>query len=243
MKVTAIIQARTGSTRLPGKVLKKVLGKPLLEYQVERVKRAKTVEAVVVATTENERDDPIVRLCRELSVPVYRGPEEDVLARYYEAAVRFHADPVVRLTADCPIIDPAVIDRVVACYVRNQGKYDYVSNTLERTYPRGMDTEVVSFRALKRAFEEAKDPASREHVTAYIYRHPDRFRLGNVSHPADESRHRWTVDTGEDFLLIQKIIERLYPENPLFTMDDVLRVLRENPEWAEINAHVEQKKL
>jgi len=243
VKVTAIIQARTGSTRLPGKVLKKVLGKPLLEYQVERVKRAKTVEAVIVATTENERDDPIVRLCRELSVPVYRGPEEDVLARYYETAVRFHADPVVRLTADCPIIDPAVIDRVVACYVRNQGKYDYVSNTLERTYPRGMDTEVVSFRALKRAFEEAKDPASREHVTAYIYRHPDRFRIGKVSHPADESRHRWTVDTGEDFLLIQKIIERLYPENPLFTMDDVLRVLRENPEWAEINAHVEQKKL
>ncbi|MDQ0161934.1 cytidylyltransferase domain-containing protein [Aeribacillus alveayuensis] len=243
MKVAAIIQARMGSTRLQGKILKKVLDKTLLEYQIERVKRAKSIDEIIIATTTKESDDQIVQLCQQLSIPYYRGSEEDVLSRYFEAATQFNADVIVRLTSDCPIIDPNVIDKVVTHYLENKDRYDYVSNTLTRTYPRGLDTEVMSYKVLKRAHEEAKETAYREHVTAYIYHHPDQFRLCNVSNEMDESRHRWTVDTEEDFLLIQNILETLYPINPLFTLEDVIRILRDKPEWAEINAHIEQKKL
>jgi len=243
VKVAAIIQARMGSTRLPGKVLKKVLGKTLLEYQIERVKRAKTIDEIIIATTTKESDDPIVQLCQQLSIPYYRGSEEDVLSRYYEAATKFNVDVVVRLTSDCPIIDPNVIDKVVEHYLENKDRYDYVSNTLTRTYPRGLDTEVMSYEVLKRAHEEAKELVYREHVTAYIYHHPDQFRLCNVSNEKDESKHRWTVDTEEDFLLIKNILETLYPINPLFTLEDVIQILRDKPKWIEINAHVQQKKL
>ncbi|MCG3085213.1 glycosyltransferase family protein [Anoxybacillus sp. LAT_31] len=243
MKVAAIIQARMGSTRLPGKVLKKVLGKTLLEYQMERVKKAKTIDEMIIATTTKESDDPIVQLCQQLSIPYYRGSEEDVLSRYYETATKFGVDVVVRLTSDCPIVDPNVIDKVVEHYLENKDQYDYVSNTLARTYPRGMDTEVMSYEVLKRAHKDAKELVYREHVTAYIYHHPDQFRLCNVSNEKDESKHRWTVDTEEDFLLIKNILEILYPINPLFTLKDVIQVLQDKPEWVEINAHIEQKKL
>lgn len=243
MKVAAIIQARMGSTRLPGKVLKKVLGKTLLEYQIERVKRAKAIDEIIIATTTKESDDQIVQLCQQLSIPYYRGSEEDVLSRYYEAATKFNVDVVVRLTSDCPIIDPNVIDKVVEHYLENKDRYDYVSNTLTRTYPRGLDTEVMSYEVLKRVHEEAKELVYREHVTAYIYHHPDQFRLCNVSNEKDESKHRWTVDTEEDFILIKNILETLYSINPLFTLEDVIRILQDKPEWAEINAHIEQKKL
>jgi spore coat polysaccharide biosynthesis protein SpsF len=243
VKVAAIIQARMGSTRLPGKVLKKVFGKTLLEYQIERVKRAKTIDEIIIATTTKENDRPIVQLCQQLSIPYYRGSEEDVLSRYYEAATEFGVDVVVRLTSDCPIIDPNVIDKVVTHYLENRDQYDYVSNTLTRTYPRGLDTEVMSYEVLKRAHEEAKELTYREHVTAYIYHHPDQFRLCNVSNEKDESKHRWTVDTEEDFLLIKNILETLYPINPLFTLEDIIQILRDKPEWIEINAHIEQKKL
>jgi len=243
MKVAAIIQARMGSTRLPGKVLKKVLNKTLLEYQIERVKRAKTIEEIIIATTTKDSDDPIIQLCQQLSVPYYRGSEEDVLARYYEAATNFGVDVVVRLTSDCPIIDPNVIDKVVRHYLENKDRYDYVSNTLARTYPRGLDTEVVSYEVLKRAHEDAQGLEYREHVTAYIYCHPQQFKLSNTSNETDESKHRWTVDTEEDFELIEKIISDLYPKDEHFTMNDVLNLIQQNPTWFNINSHVEQKKL
>ena len=162
---------------------------------------------------------------------------------YYEAATEFGVDVVVRLTSDCPIIDPNVIDKVVEHYLEDKDRYDYVSNTLTRTYPRGLDTEVMSYEVLKRAHEEAKELMYREHVTAYIYHHPDQFRLCNVSNEKDESKHRWTVDTEEDFELIEKIIGKLYPENTHFNMDDVLKLIDRNPAWFDINSHVEQKKL
>ncbi|BBU41193.1 spore coat protein [Aeribacillus pallidus] len=243
MKVAAIIQARMGSTRLPGKILKKVLDKTLLEYQIERVKRAKSIDEIIIATTTKESDDQIVQLCQQLSIPYYRGSEEDVLSRYYEAATEFGVDVIVRLTSDCPIIDPIVIDKVVKHYLENKDQYDYVSNTLARTYPRGMDTEVIPYEILKRAHEEAKEITFREHVTAYIYHHPNLFRLCNISNEKDESKHRWTVDTKEDLELIEKIISKLYPENTNFNMDDVLKLIDRNPAWFDINSHVEQKKL
>ncbi len=241
MKTAIIIQARMTSTRLPGKVLKEVLGKPLLEYQVERLRRVKLADEIVIATTTNETDQPILDLCYKLSVPYFRGPEDDVLARYHGAARQYPADIVIRITSDCPLIDPAVVDRMIMFFKNHYPKYDYVSNCLQRTYPRGMDTEVFTFKALSEAFSEAKTQPEREHVTPFIYRRPDRYSLANVHCDKNYSCHRWTVDTPEDFELIQNMIAALYPVNPCFSLQDCLEILRKNPAWVKINSHIEQK--
>jgi spore coat polysaccharide biosynthesis protein SpsF len=243
MKTVIIDQAHMTSTRLPGKVMKEVLSKPLLEYQIERLKRVNEADGLIIATTGNDSDQPIVELCERLGIAYYCGSEEDVLSRYYEAASEFGADIVVRVTSDCPLIDPAVMDRVIKLYKDNRDNYDYVSNTLTRSYPRGMDTEVFSYKVLKEAFINAKEKPEREHVTPYICWHPERYKLGNVQYHDDQSRHRWTVDQIEDFLLIESIIKALYPIKPHFNMEDVLNILKENPEWVDLNAGVEQKKI
>lgn len=243
MKIVIIVQARMTSTRLPGKVLKTVLNKPLLEFQIERLNRVKLVDEVVIATTINETDIPITILCKRLSIPYYRGSEDDVLARYWGAAKEYKADLIVRVTSDCPVIDPGVIDSVIQFYLDNSDKYDYVSNVLARSYPRGMDTEVFSFSALDEAFREAKERNDREHVTPFIHRQPQRYRLANVFYQEEQSKHRWTVDTLEDFELIKRIIDALYPVKPEFNMEDVLNLLKRNPEWLTINAHIEQKSV
>ena len=231
------------STRLPGKILKTVLGKSLLEYQLERLKRSAFADEIVIATTDNGSEKPIVDLCEQLAIPCFRGSEEDVLARYYGAAESFGAEVVVRVTSDCPIIDPKVIDRVIRFYLEHRGEYDYVSNVLVRSYPRGMDTEVFPFSVLGEAFHEATDQAAREHVTPFIYRHPERFRLGHVTCQEDQSRHRWTVDTQEDFELVRRIIENLYPGHPEFGLEEVTELLAAHPDWVLINAFVEQKEV
>ena len=243
MKAVVIVQARMTSTRLPGKVMKRVLGKPLLEYQLERLRRVTLADEIVVATTTNAEDQPIVDLCERLDVPCFRGSERDVLARYYEAATQHPADAVVRVTSDCPVIDPAVVIEVIRYYRDQRDRLDYVSNGLSRTYPRGMDTEVFSYQALREAYVEATDEPEREHVTPFIYRRPKRYRLANVAFRKDASRHRWTVDTREDFELVRRIIEGLYPGNRNFTLADMLELIEAHPDWAEINAHVEQKEL
>lgn len=243
MNTTIIVQARMTSTRLPGKILKQVLGKPLLEYQLERLRRVKLASRIVIATTTNETDQPIVDWCERHGVDCFRGSEHDVLARYHGAAALCHADTVVRVTSDCPLIDPAVIDEVIDYYRTHITNCDYASNCLERTYPRGMDVEVFSRRTLDEAFAEAKDSAEREHVTPFIYRHPQRYRLANIAYREDQGRHRWTVDTQEDFELVEKILSALYPAKPAFTLEDVLDIMQQHPDWADINAHVEQKKL
>lgn len=242
MRTVIIVQARMTSTRLPGKVLKMVLNKPLLEYQIERLRRVKLADDIIIATTTNDTDQPIVVLCSRLGIPVWRGSEHDVLARYYEGASAYGADVVVRITSDCPLIDPLVINRVIESFLINQ-PVDYVSNVLVRTYPRGMDTEVFSFQVLEEAFYEAKEPADREHVTPFIYRNSDRYRLRDVCYETDQSRHRWTVDTPEDFQLIRRIIEELYPINPNFTLKDVCDLLDQHPDWTLINSHIKQKQL
>ena len=234
MKTVIIDQARMISTRLPGKVMKKVLGKPLLEYQIERLRQVRLADELVIATTTNDTDQPIVELCERLGVAYYRGSEEDVLSRYYEAAIQFGADIVVRVTSDCPLIDPGVVDEVIGLYIYNRDKYDYVSNTLERTYPRGLDTEVFSMAALKKAYKEVGEQPDREHVTLFMYRRPEQFRLANSSGAVDYSHHRWTVDTPEDFRLIQLILQELYPVNNRFTWLDVLNLLNEHPEVKSI---------
>ncbi len=241
MKKVIIVQARMASTRLPGKVMKHVLGKPLLEYQIERLKRVKLADEIVIATTTNQTDEPIIDLCNTLSVARFRGSEDDVLARYYGAATAYQADIVIRVTSDCPLIDPQVINQVIDYYLQNQSNYDYVSNSIKRTYPRGMDTEVFSFLVLQQAFLEATAPPDREHVTPFIYRQLERYRCGHFMYPEDCSHHRWTVDTPEDFELIQKIIEAVYPNKSCFTLEDCLRLLQQHPDWYLINSHVEQK--
>lgn len=243
MRVVLIDQARMTSTRLPGKVLKPVHGKPLLAYQLERLRRACRVDECVVATTVNAADDPIVALCRELGVSVFRGDEFDVLDRYYQAAKQFEADVVVRVTSDCPVIDPAIVDRVIGVYAESGGKLDYVSNTRERTFPRGMDTEVFSMRALEEAWREARLPYEREHVTPFLYLHPERYAIGSVVSGRDLGGHRWTVDTPEDFDLIERLVSTLYPGKPEFGLDDILPLFESHPDWLEINQHIKQKEL
>jgi spore coat polysaccharide biosynthesis protein SpsF len=242
VKIVMIVQARMTSTRLPGKVLKQVLDKPLLEYQIERLRQVQLVDEIVVATTTNQADDPIIDLCQHLSIPYFRGSEFDVLGRYYEAAITHQAETIIRVTADCPVIDPEVIDRVIQFYVQNQSAYDYVSNCLQRSYPRGMDVEVFSFESLQKAYVQATDPFEREHVTPFIYGHNKEYRLANLAAPDDQSQHRWTVDTPEDFELIRRILESLYPKQPQFRLLDILTLLHHHPEWRVLNAHIQQKR-
>lgn len=243
MKIEIYAQARMTSTRLPGKVMMPVRSKPLLYYFLERLKRVRGASAVVVLTTTQPTDDVIVESCRIQRVPYFRGPEEDVLARYYQAALERKPDAIVRVTSDCPLIDPAVVDRVIDTYRVHYPQFDYVANALQRTYPRGMEVEIFSFKALEQAYQEASTPGEREHVTPYLYRHPERFRLHNVASPLDLSRYRWTVDTIEDFYLIQQILEALYPTHPNFTLEDLDQLLQKHPEWSAINAHIQQKPL
>ena len=243
MVIEAFIQARMGSTRLPGKVLKQVKGRPLLDYLVERVAQAKEIAKTVILTTTKVSDDPIAHFCQERKLSCFRGSEEDVLDRYYQAAVFRKPDGIVRITADCPIIDPEVIDQVVQVFREGSPPFDYVSNGMERTFPRGLDVEVFTYQALEKAYLEAILPEEREHVTPYLYRHPELFHIGKVALSPSQVQHRWTVDTPEDFALIRLIIEHLYPQNSRFRLKDMLELISLHPDWSELNAHIEQKKL
>lgn len=243
MSCVVIVQARMTSTRLPGKVLQPVLGKPLLTYEIERLQRCQNVDTLMVATTTNDTDDPVAALCQQLEIPVFRGSEGDVLSRYYGAALQAKATIVVRVTADCPLIEPALVDQVIERYLSAQGTLDYVSNTLIRSFPRGLDIEVFSMAALEQAHEEATEQPHREHVTPFFYSQPQRFRLASVVSKTDWSHHRWTVDMPEDFALIRHILEALYPENPTFVLQDVLDLLAKHPDWSLLNAHIEQVKV
>jgi spore coat polysaccharide biosynthesis protein SpsF len=237
-RVVAIIQARLGSTRLPGKVLKPLAGQPMLARVVERTRRAKFLHETAVATTIATQDDPLAELCQSRGWPSTRGSESDLLDRYHAAALVHRADAVVRITSDCPLIDPGLIDRVVEAFF--QGEFDYASNTMEpRTFPRGLDVEVIGFEALERAWREDTNPEWREHTTPYIYRHPDRFRLRPVRNNRDLSFYRWTVDTPEDYEFVRRVYEHFGHDRFLWT--DVLKALDEHPDWVEINRHVQQK--
>jgi len=241
--VVIILQARMGASRLPGKPLSQVLDRPLLSYQLERLRRVQHADQIVVATTTNPEDDQIEQLCEQEKIPCFRGSSLDVLDRYYQAAKKYHATHIVRITGDCPLIDPKLVDEVISFYLNALPSYDYVSNSLERTYPRGLDAEIFSFDLLKKAAVEAKLPEEREHVTLFFYTHPALFSIGSVKQDIDHSHHRWTVDTKEDFELVEKIISTLYPKNHDFDTNDILKLLKENPDWVAINAHIQQKKI
>jgi spore coat polysaccharide biosynthesis protein SpsF len=234
MRMVAIIQARMTSTRLPGKIMMDIAGRPLIDHVVKRAQQAQTLDLVTVATTDCLADDRVEQYCSEASIPCFRGSEEDVLDRYYRAALHFKADVIVRLTADCPLMDPAVVDQLVRTFRR--GDYDYVSNTIEPTYPDGLDAEVFGRHALERTWREARLKSDRGHVTPYIRKHPELFRLKNVRYTEDLSAFRWTVDEPKDLELVRTVYSHfgLMP----FGMPEVLEFLRKNPELGRLNAGI-----
>ena len=234
--IVAIVQARMSSARLPGKVLKDILGKPMLWHLVNRLKKSAFIEKIVVATTTNEIDRLILEAAKNSGVESFAGSEDDVLDRYYQAAKIFHADPIVRITADCPLIDPKVTDCVIQCYLENKGNVDYVSTGVPPTYPDGLDTEVFSFAALEKAWREAGRKTEREYVTPYIWKNNKLFRQGNVANKEDLSYMRWTVDEDKDFLFVTQIYKGLYKgEDEIFYMGDIINFLIAHPELISIN--------
>lgn len=234
--ILAIIQARMGSSRLPGKVLLDLAGRPVLWHAVSRVRKARLVDQVLVATTDQPSDEPIRQFCVVQAVPCFGGSEQDVLDRFVQAA-RFagatESDAIVRITADCPLIDPAVIDQVVAAY--RQVGADYVSNVQPPTFPDGLDVEVFRFSALLTAWREAKLISEREHVTPYLRNHPEKFSAHNVTHSTDLSALRWTLDEPADYALLQRLVAELDRNQLDFHLEDVLQVLAAHPEWQELN--------
>jgi spore coat polysaccharide biosynthesis protein SpsF (cytidylyltransferase family) len=240
MTTTAILQARMGSTRLPGKMTLPIIdGKGALELMVERVSQSKTLDRVIVATTVLPEDDTLAEVCKHIGVPTFRGDPADVLDRYYQCA-RTHArdDILVRLTGDCPLHDPSVIDRVVTYFL--SARYDYAANTHPPTFPDGLDTEVFTYAALERAWSKATLLSEREHVTYYIYTHPNEFQIGNFASPVDLSAHRWTLDEPADLLFIRRMYTELQSLGHTFGLNDVLELLRRRPDLLELNSDLER---
>ncbi|PKN88670.1 MAG: acylneuraminate cytidylyltransferase [Chloroflexi bacterium HGW-Chloroflexi-8] len=241
-KKVAIIQARMGSSRLPGKVLKNIAGKPMLAYVCERICLSKLINHIVVATTDETSDDPIANYCMENDISCFRGKQFDVLDRFYQAALIFKADIIVRITADCPLIDPEMIDDVIESFINQE--VDFAANRLpppwKRSFPIGLDIEVSTFSALEKAWKEATLEFEREHVMPFLYDHPNRFKTLLIHHEPDYGNKRWTVDTQQDFDMVEKIIEHFFPTND-FSWLDVLDFVHLNPEIELINKQVAAK--
>ena len=240
MRTVVVVQARTGSTRLPGKVLRPLAGRPLLQRMLERVLAADTPSAVVVATTTESADDAVETLAKGTGVDCFRGHPSDLLDRHYRAAVAFGADAVVKIPSDCPLIDPAVIDRVIGEYAAHAGDVDFVSNLHPATYPDGNDVEVMSVGVLETAWIEAREPYQREHTTPFIWEQPGRFRIRNVEWESGldfSSTYRWTIDYVEDYRFLTAVYEALWTEGrPTFRLTDVLSLLEARPDIAALNA-------
>lgn len=241
MKIAAIVQARMTSTRLPGKVMMPLAGEPMLARVIQRLERTKRITEIIVATSVNTSDDSIDAYCKRNKIHIYRGSESDVLSRYVGAANDCCADAVVRITSDCPLLEPRLVDWCVDEYLSN--KYDYVSNTHPQTWPYGLAVEVFSIDALLLADKNGLSAEEREHVTPHLYWNPTRFRLKNIFNDVDLSAHRWTVDTPEDYQFVKYIFENLKHLNSDFDLNDVLKLLDKNPEWLQINQSIQQKTL
>lgn len=233
MKSIAIIQARTGATRLPDKVLLPIKGKTVLEHVLDRVKRSRLLDEVIVATTMSKNDLKIVELCAKKGIRVFCGSENDVLDRYYQAARLIDADNIVRITADCPLHDAKVIDEVITVHIERDN--DYTSNILEETFPDGLDCEIMRFSVLKEAWQRAELSSEREHVTQYII-HNDKYKKSGVTSSENHGEERWTLDTKEDFLFIGRVYAELYDSNPHFAYKDILTLLHEKPEIRKLNS-------
>lgn len=242
IRIVAVVQARMGSTRLKGKVLMPLAGKAVLEHVIERLKRSKHLSHIVIATTTFQEDDPIESLALSHAVGCVRGSSEDVLSRYVLAANNYQAHAVVRVTSDCPLIDADVVDGIITRYLESYHSCDYISNTIERTFPRGLDVELFSYQMLIDLHERSKTACEREHVSLHIHREINRYACLNYQQAQDLSFHRWTVDTSLDYAYLDAIFAELYLKDPLFGTKQVLEWVRQNPQWAFINSLVKQKK-
>ena len=236
--ILAIIQARVSSSRLPGKVQKYILGKPMILHEIERLRKSKYIDQTVLATSREKSDDTLMGLCQENAIELFRGSLDDVLDRYYQCASLYQPEHIVRITGDCPLLDWNVVDAVIRKHLTE--KNDYTSNTLQVSYPDGLDVEVMRYDALEKAWNEAELPSEREHVTQYLIKHPEFFKQGNLRYRQDLSVLRWTVDEPEDFQFVTKVYEALYRENAEFTMQDVLDLLNNQPELLKINNDFER---
>jgi len=235
-----LIQARRGSSRLPDKVSLDLVGRPLLVRQVERVQLAQRAGQVAVITTTDPNDDALVALCEQHGIQVFRGSALDLLDRHYQAALHFgETEAVVKIPSDCPLIDPAIIDKVLGVYEETKGQFDFVSNLHPATYPDGNDVEVMTFAALATAWREASRPLEREHTTPFFWENPERFRLANVAWETGldySMSHRFTIDYAADYDFIKAVYEALYPINPAFSLEDILTLLKQRPDIYALNA-------
>jgi spore coat polysaccharide biosynthesis protein SpsF len=241
MKIVAIIEARMGSTRLAGKHLKKILGRPVLELLVERVKKTPSINKIVLATTTQKRDDILEKLAKKINIKCFRGSEDDVLGRVLAAAQSTQADLIVETLGDCPLTDPELIEQCIQVFLQNN--YDYVSNSLKRTFANGFDVQVYPTKILAEVDGLTDDPIDREHVTTYIYQHPKKYKIKNISAKGDL---HWpelviTLDTPKNLQLIKVIFENLYPKNSSFSALDIVRFLRKNPQLLKINKNIKRK--
>lgn len=243
-KVVVSIQARIGSSRLPGKVLKKICEKPMLLLMLERLSKCELIDEIVIATTNNKIDDPIFKFAKNYGYQVFRGDEYDCLDRHYQAVKNSNAKFICKITSDCPLIDPKIVDKVIGYFLENEKKFDYVSNVHPATYPDGLDVEIFSNNALEKAWKEAKSREEREHTTTYMWKNPSLFRIGSVIMPDKKNlfmKERWTVDYPEDFEFIKAIYENLYNDGKIFLMDEILEFLTKQNDIKKINQHLIDK--
>lgn len=244
-QIALIVQARMTSTRLPGKVMLPVTGQPLLKHLIDRLKRIQRIQHLIMAITTNPADDVLDHACNEWGIPTLRGSEHDVLDRYVQAAQSVQATDVMRITSDCPCLDPELADAMIDAYLQASPSVDYMSNNYGQSfYPRGLDMELMTLDALLAAHQETTQAYEREHVTPFLYEHPERFHCKGFTETGltiDYSHHRWTVDTPEDFELIRRLLETLLPSNPHYTWRDVVNLLDQHPDWVALNAEIPQK--
>ena len=234
-KATVIIQARTQSTRLPNKVLALINDNPLIWYIIERLKSCETIEQIILATSNREEDKKLIEIANDCKILSFVGDENDVLSRFYQAALKFNADPIIRITGDCPLVDPYLLDKMLGFYLENG--YDFVSNTIIPTYPDGLDIEIFSFKSLRKTFNEAKLKSEKEHVTPYIWKNPGIFQLYNYRNKEELSNYRWTVDEQLDLELIRQIYSNFKPKI-IFSFQDVIEMGKLNPQIFKINEKI-----
>lgn len=231
-KTSIIIQARTGSHRLPRKVLASIERKPMIWHVVNRLKKVNGVDQIILATTRKKEDEKLIQIANDCDVRIFQGKANDVLDRYYNCAIKFNADPIIRITADCPLIDYDIINKMLKIFELN--KFDYVCNNFPPTFPDGLDVEIFSFKSLKKSFEKAKLRSEREHVTPFIRKNENNFKVHNYKNKKDLSKYRFTVDEKEDLKFIRKIFTKFQPQTNII-LKDILKILDENPELLKIN--------
>lgn len=234
--ILCIVQARNSSSRLPGKVLKPILGKPMILHELERLQHSKRIDKIVLATSQDESDNGLAKIVVDNGFEAYRGSLDDVLDRYYQCAKQYQSEHVVRITGDCPVIDWRIVDAIIGVHL-TEGN-DYTATSEE--YPDGLDTEIVRFSSLEQAWKAARMSSEREHVTLYIRNHADQFRCGQMACQQNLSQMRWTVDEPQDFEFIRQVYEELYGQNNDFSMQDILQLLKRNPELLAINQGIQR---